>query len=590
MRTPPTLRRRQPARIEDLPGDLHSILRRIYANRGVVRSDTLELGLAGIADYRLFKDIERAVNLLETALTEQWRILIVGDYDADGATSTAVAIRALGAMGARHLDYLVPNRFEQGYGLTPALVVAALPLRPQLIVTVDNGIAAHDGVRAAQSAGIKVLVTDHHLQGDSLPPAEAIINPNQVGDPFPSKALAGVGVIFYLMSALRARLRDVGWFGDALPEPRLGDLLDLVALGTVADVAMLDRNNRILVEQGLRRIRAGRACPGILALLRVAGREATQVAAMDMGFFVGPRLNAAGRMDDMSIGIECLLTNDPERANALAAQLDALNRDRRAIEQGVREEAVAAVESAIARWDGRNLPAGICLYEADWHEGVLGLVAGRVKDRFHRPTVVLAPGSDGFLKGSARSVPGVHVRDVLATMDAEQPGLLVRFGGHAMAAGLTLDAARLDEFTERFAETVTRHADAEALQPVLWSDGELMPGEFDLRAAEALRAGGPWGQGFPEPLFDGLFAVASAREVGQRHLRLQLRDPRDGQLHEAIAFNYADHGMPFEGGAGTVRFAFRLGINDYRGMCKPQLVIEGYDLAVDERDETSVNS
>lgn len=584
MNTSTRIRRRIPVPNSRLGKTFHPVLHRVYANRGIEEVTELDLGLKGLADYRQLKGIDVATTLLCVAIREQWRILVVGDYDVDGATSTALTLRALGAMGARHLDYLVPNRFTQGYGLTPALVESALSLAPQLIITVDNGIAAHDGIRAAQNAGIKVLVTDHHLQGDTLPTADAIVNPNQYEDQFCSKSLSGVGVVFYLMTALRASLRDIGWFNEKRCEPRLGDLLDLVALGTVADVVNLDANNRILVEQGLRRIRAGRACAGILALLRTAGRDTSRVNSADMGFYVGPRINAAGRMDDMSIGIECLLTDDPGHAQSLASQLDSLNRDRRIVEQNIREMAMAAAEVAAKSMDMRQVPAGLCFYDPDWHEGVLGLVASRVKDRFHRPTVVLSTSEDGCLKGSARSIPGIHIRDVLATVDAENPGLIIRFGGHAMAAGLTINPASFDEFSVQFSRIVARYADSEAMQPILWSDGELAPEEFDLLTAEILRDGGPWGQGFPEPLFDGLFRVQGAREVGQHHLQMDLCDPRNGAIHKAIVFNYIEHGMRPEANPKEIRLAFRLGVNDYRGQCQPQLVIEGYDLAIDEPD------
>ena len=574
----PVLRRRV-APPHALPDQVSPLLRRIYAARGVIGADGLVRDLGGLADYRPLGGVEGAVGLLERALREQWRIVMVGDYDADGATSTALAIEALRACGAQHVDYLVPNRFTQGYGLSPALTAEAAARGAQLLITVDNGVAAHAGVQAAREAGIAVLVTDHHLPGETLPPADAMVNPNLHGDEFPSKALAGVGVIFYVMLALRAHLRESGWFeaaGKAVPN--FAELLDLVALGTVADVVALDGNNRILVEQGLRRIRSGRARPGLCALLRVAGRDPVRIVASDLGFAVGPRLNAAGRLQDMALGIECLLAADEGRALELAQRLDALNRERRELEQGMREQAMATVEDAFARLHGDSLPDGLCLFDPEWHEGVVGLVAGRLKERFHRPAAVFAPGGDGVLKGSVRSVPGIHIRDVLADIAARHPDLLPRFGGHAMAAGLSLEADCLDEFSALFAEAVTRHADAEALQPVLWSDGELAPGEFGLACAEALRAGGPWGQGFPEPLFDGVFAVHTAREVGQGHLKLQLRDPRDGAVHDAIAFNYAELGLEPDGGAGEARFAFRLDVNEYRGERRPQLMVQGYEL------------
>lgn len=574
----PRLRRR-PVAPYAFPADIPPLLQRVYAARGVTGEEGVVRELGALSDFRPLSGIDKATELLERALREAWPIVVVGDYDADGATSSALAVTALQACGARQVSYLVPNRVTQGYGLSAALAAEASGLGARLLITVDNGIAADAGVRAAHEAGMSVLVTDHHLPGDTLPPAEAIVNPNLPGDAFPSKALAGVGVIFYVMLALRARLRENHWFEQqGLPEPRFADLLDLVAVGTVADVVSLDRNNRILVEQGLRRIRAGHARPGIRALLRVAGRDHARIGASDLGFAVGPRLNAAGRLDDMALGIECLLATDETRAMTLAQRLDALNRERRELEQDARTQAMAAVESALNRVDSGALPDGLCLFDPDWHEGIVGLVAGRLKERFHRPAAVFARGADGLLKGSVRSVPGIHVRDVLADIATRNPDLLVRFGGHAMAAGLSLDAAKLDAFADLFAAEIARQADHEALQPVLWSDGELAPGEFTLASAEALRAGGPWGQGFPEPVFDGIFAVERAREVGQGHLKLRLRDPRDGNQHDAIAFQYAELGMPADGGRGETRFAFRLEVNEFRGERRPQLLITGYAL------------
>lgn len=578
--TRPILRRRMvPA--HDLSDGVPPLLRRIYAARGVTAETDLDLELGALADYRPLGGVGGAVGLLEAALREQWHIVVVGDYDADGATSIALAVEALRACGARHVDYLVPNRFTQGYGLSSTLAEEAARRGAQLLITVDNGVAAHAGVHAAREAGMAVLVTDHHLPSVELPEADAIVNPNLPNDAFPSKALAGVGVIFYVMLALRARLREAGWFKElGVAVPRFGDLLDLVAVGTVADVVPLDRNNRILVEQGLRRLRAGFGRPGLRALLRVAGREPARLVAADLGFAVGPRLNAAGRLEDMALGIECLLAADEAHAMELAGRLDALNRERRELEQDMREQAVATVESALARLDREAAPDALCLYDPVWHEGVVGLVASRVKERFHRPAAVFAAGDGGVLKGSVRSVPGVHIRDVLADVDARYPGLLGRFGGHAMAAGLTLDAAHLEEFSMCFAAAVKRHADSEALQPVLWSDGELASGEFGLATAETLRGGGPWGQGFPEPLFDGMFSIQSARVVGERHLRLQLRSPLDGTVHEGIAFNYAELGLEPDVRWEDARFAFRLEVNEYRGERRPQLVVHGYRLVL----------
>ncbi len=571
--------RRRPMPSHDLPADLPDILKRVYAARGVTKPEELERGLAALPHYHNLGGMGKGLDLLQQALREQWSIFIVGDYDADGATSTALVMEALRGCGAHRLSYLVPNRFTQGYGLSPALVEAAKKQGAQLLITVDNGVAAHVGVSAAKAAGMAVIVTDHHLPGNTLPPADALINPNLPGDLFPGKSLAGVGVAFYLMTALRARLRDTGWFRErALAELNLAELLDLVAVGTVADVVPLDAYNRILVEQGLRRIRAGRARPGIRALLKVSGRDPARLTASDLGFAVGPRLNAAGRLDDMAVGIECLLSKDEDAALVLAQRLDTLNRERRALEQEMREQAMATVEQAFSQLDGLSLPEVLCLHDARWHEGVVGLVAGRLKDRFHRPAVVFACAEDGSLKGSARSIPGVHIRDVLADIAARRPGMLKHFGGHAMAAGLSLEPAHLETFPEELICSLRRLTDPEVLQPVVWTDGELGPDEINLAHAEALRAGGPWGQGFPEPLFDGFFTIQQAREVGRGHLKLRLGDPRTGALHDAIAFNYNELGVRPD--LEKARFVYRLEVNDWRGERTHQLSIQASGLEI----------
>jgi single-stranded-DNA-specific exonuclease len=493
---------------------------------------------------------------------------VIGDYDADGATGSALAVLGLRSLGAPSVSYLVPSRFAHGYGLSPPVVDAAAPLQPGLILTVDNGIASIAGVEHASRLGIPVLVTDHHLPGDRLPEAAAIVNPNQPGCPFPSKHLAGVGVVFYLLAALRAALRETGWFAAGRPEPNLAELLDLVALGTVADVVTLDRNNRILVEQGLRRIRAGRGRPGIRALLQVAGRDPAQASATDLGFFAGPRLNAAGRLEEMSLGVECLLAEDPARALEIATRLDALNRQRREIEEEMRAQAEYLVERLTFRGD--QIPPGLCLFGRGWHQGVSGILAARIRERYHRPVIAFAEAGDGLLRGSARSVEGLHIRDLIDGVDRRQPGLIERFGGHAMAAGLTLRSEALPAFRAAFAAAVRAELGEISPERQLHSDGELPPGLMNLETAEALRFGGPWGKGFPEPLFDGRFQVTSARLVGERHLKLRVRVDR-GPVLDAIGFNLGER---LHHAQGEVRLAYRLDVNEFRGQRTVQLVVE----------------
>ncbi|MAT65324.1 MAG: single-stranded-DNA-specific exonuclease RecJ [Gammaproteobacteria bacterium] len=556
----------------ELPDSLPAVLRRVYAARGIRRPEELEHVLNRLHRPEQLGGLATAVDLLEQALVNDRRILIVGDFDADGATSSALCVRALRALGARQVDFLVPNRFEYGYGLTPEIVGVALERRPDLIMTVDNGVSSHQGVAAAQAAGVQVLVTDHHLPGAVLPPAEAIVNPNLPNDPFPSKHLAGVGVAFYVMSALRARLRETGWFAQrGIDEPNLAGLLDLVALGTVADVVPLDHNNRILVEQGLRRIRAGQCVPGITALLQAAGRDPGRCVASDLGFAVGPRLNAAGRMEDMRIGIDCLLADSMAEARRLAATLDGLNRERREVETQMKEEALRELET-LHLDAAAELPVGVCLYNPDWHQGVIGILAARVKETWHRPVIAFARAGGDELKGSARSVPGLHIRDVLDAVAARHPELIRKFGGHAMAAGLSLAESALADFKAAFDAEVRRHLDEQALQGIVYSDGELAPDELSLETAELLRAAGPWGQAFPEPVFDGDFELVGQRVVGERHLKLQLREPRSGRNLDAIAFHAAAQHV-LEPGAG-LRLAYRADSNAFRGQCSLQLVVE----------------
>ena len=561
--------RRPAVAATDLPDSLHPVLRRVYAARGVSTHADLDTRLQAMPDPGRFPGMAQAVLRLERAITDGERILIVGDFDADGATSTALSVLALKAMGAAHVDYLVPNRFDFGYGLSPPLVAVAAGMAPGLIVTVDNGIASIDGVAAAAAAGIDVVITDHHLPGEVLPAACAIVNP-QLGDSdVPSKALAGVGVMFFLLAALRRRLRDAGWFGAGRREPNLGQWLDLVAVGTVADVVPLDALNRLLVTHGLARIRSGQCRAAITALLELSGRDCARARAMDIGFTIGPRLNAAGRMDDMTIGIEALLADDPALARELAARLDGLNRERRGVETAMREQAEQAVD-ALALGDG--LPFGLSLFDADWHEGVVGIVASRIKDRWHRPVVAFAPDKDGNLKGSGRSVPGFHLRDALAAVDSRQPGLITRFGGHAMAAGLSLPRAHLDDFSAAFDRQVRSELAAEDLQGRLFTDGELGATELCLDLAERLADGGPWGQGFPEPLFDGVFDVLDQRIVGEHHLKLKVRHGAGGGTLDAIAFRLAERHP--RGVDARVHLAYRLDVNEWQGRRSVQLVVE----------------
>ncbi len=554
---------------------VHPLLARVYSGRGVTDPAELKLSLQELLPPTDLLGAAEAAVLLAEAIAGNRRLLIVGDFDADGATSTALAVSALRALGASHVDYLVPNRFEYGYGLTPEIVALATERQPDLIITVDNGISSLEGVAAARALGIATLVTDHHLAGRELPAADVIVNPNQPGCNFPSKAMAGVGVIFYVMLALRAELRRRGWFGErGFPEPGLADCLDLVALGTVADVVPLDRNNRVLVAAGLQRIRSGRARPGIAALLEVAGRAAAGVVASDLGFAVGPRLNAAGRLDDMSVGIECLLAPSVDIARDYATRLQQLNQDRRQIEQGMQREALSLLENLPLQEEDGSPPAAIALYEPGWHQGVIGILASRVKDRLHRPTIVFAdaePGGDE-LKGSARSIKGIHIRDVLDAVATRNPGLVTRFGGHAMAAGLSLPRAHYPAFAEAFVAEVAQHGRDLDLEAVLESDGELAPGEFDLPLAEALRFGGPWGQHFPEPLFDGRFRIVQQRLVGERHLKLVLELP-GAEVVDAIAFN-VDLDLWPDPSREWVEAAYRLDVNEFRGRRSLQLVIE----------------
>lgn len=585
----PTLRRREPTGAsEGWSEAVHPVLRQVYAARGVLRPGQAEHRLRHLLAPQALGGLDRAVALLIEAIAADWSIVIAGDYDCDGATGTAVAVRGLRLLGARRVDYVIPNRFVHGYGLSPALVASLAPA-PQLIVTVDNGVASVAGVAAAKARGIRVIVTDHHLPGEQLPAADALVNPNVLemracghGEPacetcagdarmnqgFPSRALAGVGVMFYLLLAVRAALRERGAFA-AGGEPDLGSLLDLVALGTVADLVPLDFNNRVLVEAGIHRIRSGRACAGITALVEAGKRSLAGICASDLGYAVGPRLNAAGRLEDMRLGVECLLTDDPVQARALADRLSAINQERRDLQEAMVAEAEAMIGAL--GLEGMGERTGVSLYEPTWHAGVVGLVASKLKERLHRPVIAFAPADEDRpdeLRGSARSIAGFHVRDALAAIDARLPGLIERFGGHAMAAGLSLKAADYPRFAEAFDAIAREWLDEERLQAVLYTDGELPPGTFTLDLARQLRDGGPWGQGFPEPLFDNLFECAQWRLMGERHWRLSLRDPRDGAVHEAVMFNVRASAPP-----PRLRAVYELTINEWQGRESARLLV-----------------
>jgi single-stranded-DNA-specific exonuclease len=556
----------------------------VYGARGIGSEEELDLSLEHLLPISTLEGVGRAAEIL-AAQRASGRVLVVGDFDADGATGSALLVRAMRSLGFAHVDFLVPNRFQFGYGLTPGIVALAAARSPTLIVTVDNGVSSIEGVEAAHALGIPVLITDHHLPGATLPAADAIVNPNLSGSAFASPALSGVGVAFYVVAALARTLRH--------PEFRPSDLLDLVALGTVADLVPLDRNNRVLVAQGLRRIRAGRCVPGIRALIELSGRRLEGLTAADLGFAVAPRLNAAGRLADMSVGISCLLADDEARARGLAAELTRLNEERREIEQRMQTEATE-LAARVRFAESGDEALGLCLFDESWHQGVVGLVAGRIKDRFHRPVVAFARAEDGSLRGSARSIAGIHIRDTLDAIAARHPGLIEKFGGHAMAAGMTLPAASLEAFRAAFAAEIAARADAETLAGVILSDGELSEREMSIETARALRGAGPWGQGFPEPVFDGAFKIADLRIVGGRHLKLRLRGAAPsfgaagfgapgrgapgfgapgGPALDAISFGYvgsAAENAALEPGV-TVDLAYRLEVNEYDGAERVQL-------------------
>jgi single-stranded-DNA-specific exonuclease len=571
------IQRRPEPDLSLLPDSVPELLKRIYINRGVTDIAQLDNAAKGLHSYQKLHGINLAVELLFQAIREQKRIIVVGDFDADGATSSALSVLALRMLGSRNVDYLVPNRFEDGYGLSPEVVDQALELGAEMIMTVDNGVSSIEGVRYAKQNGLQVLVTDHHLPGAQLPDVDAMVNPNLQSCAFPSKALAGVGVAFYLMMALCVHMRKAGWFAQqGMAEPKLMELVDLVALGTVADVVPLDENNRILVHQGLQRIRAGKARPGIQALIEVAKRDARRLVAADFGFALGPRINAAGRLDDMSFGVELLLSNNIHAARRMANELDALNQTRKEIEEGMKQEALAFCER-LEFGENTELPYGLALFQRDWHQGVIGILASRIKEKYHRPVIAFADGGDGFIKGSCRSVPGLHMRDALDLIDTQNPGLILKFGGHAMAAGLTIKEADFTRFSHLFDQVVKQELDEAALKGIVLSDGELLPDQFSMHTAEMLRSAGPWGQGFPEPIFDGEFKLLHQKLVGEKHLKLMLEPLFKGHptniMVDGIAFNVDLRRWP-DASVKTVRLAYKLDINEFRGNQSLQLMVD----------------
>lgn len=569
----PEIQQRDSEGWQSLPDNWPDCLRRVMAARGIKKAGDLFFELSDLPRPGLMLGMAQAVALLLEALQSQWKITVVADFDSDGATSCALAIRGLKAMGLQNIDFIVPNRFVHGYGLTPELVAEIpKPSQPDLLLTVDNGIAAVAGVEAACRRGMKVLVTDHHLAGDSLPEANAIINPNQPGDEFPSKNLAGVGVCFYLLLGLRQALREHSWFEQqGLKQPNVSDWLDLVALGTVADVVPLDQLNRTLVDLGLKRMRQRRACAGILALTQIAGREAAKLASPDLAFSIAPRLNAAGRMEDMGLGINLLLQDNWQQALAMAAQLDQINLERRAVEQQMQQDALQMLEKL--QLDTRQQAPGYCLFDQDWHQGVIGLLASRIKEKLHRPVIAFAPGNEGEIKGSARSIAGVHIRDVLARIASRHPEMLQRFGGHAMAAGMTIQQQHFEAFTRAFEQVLSEMVEPAVYQQQLHSDGELHHREINLDLAEQLPQAAPWGQGFEEPRFHGLFEIADWRLVGQEqnHLRLSLHLPDRRQI-TAMAFRQ-DKPDWLERGA-KVLIRYRIAVNEFRASKTVQFLVD----------------
>lgn len=559
---------------------LHPLLKKIYANRGVTQLKQIEYTLKDLIDYALLKDIDVASNIVADAIMQQKNILVVGDFDADGATSCAVMLRSLKAFGLLNVDYLVPNRFDFGYGLSPQIVdvAAELPSKPDLIITVDNGISSIDGVACANDLGIQVVVTDHHLAGDTLPAAAAIVNPNQPGCAFPEKTIAGVGVAFYLMLAVRATLRKKDWFSETRKQPNMAAYLDLVALGTVADVVPLDENNRILVESGLQRIRANKGCAGINALLTIAGKSIESCSSQDFGFVVGPRLNAAGRLDDMSIGIECLLTDNYEQAFQSATLLNQMNIQRRQIEGEMLEQALSLLQRQVSAIDNSDvIPNAMALYDEKWHQGVVGLLASRIKEKYHRPVIAFADSGDGELKGSGRSIFGLHIRDVLDVISKNNEGLIDKFGGHAMAAGLTIKQNNLEQFKKEFDKYVGLALRPEDLNNTCETDGSADDCYMTIETSEQIKYASPWGQLFPEPVFDDVFKVINWRIVGEKHLKLELAKESSGVCYSAIAFNKTDADLPV--GDSDIRVVYRLDVNEFRGKRSLQLIVQHLEAA-----------
>ena len=556
--------------------DMPDVLRRIFANRGITEASQLNKQLQTLLPFDSLKGIDTACARLEKAIREKHRILIVGDFDADGATSTALAITALRTMGAQSIDYLVPNRFEFGYGLTPQIVEVASKWKPELLITVDNGIASFEGVERANELGIDVVITDHHLPAEVIPNACAIVNPNQAGCQFPSKSIAGVGVIFYVMLALRRHLIKTNWFHEMnIAEPNMASFLDLVALGTVADVVALDQNNRIMVNQGMARIRQGLCRIGIKALIELSGRECARLRESDLGFAIAPRLNAAGRLDDMALGIECLLATEEHQARNYSQQLDELNEERKLIENEMKEQAMVALEKFTTNTDYANnhLPLALCLFDKTWHQGVIGILAGRMKERYHRPVVAFAAVNHEELKGSARSVLGLNIRDVLAAVDKDNPGLIMKFGGHAMAAGLSIHPKSLKNFRDALVAEVSKHIDLSHCKGEVLTDGPLQPEELSLEIAQLIQQAGPWGQQFAEPVFDNVFEILDQRLVGKNHLKMTLATLEGEQQVDAIAFHidlkfWPNHRIKY------IHVAYKLDINFFQGRTRLQLLIQ----------------
>lgn len=555
----------------NLPDSIHPVLKRIYASRNIKSSEDLDYSLGSLIPYEELGGIDNAVILLQEMITQKKRILIVADFDADGATSCALAIRGLTAMGAKDVIYVVPNRFEHGYGLSPKIVDVALDHDPDLIVTVDNGISSISGVEHAKKNGIKVLITDHHLPGDKLPSADVIINPQLKENKFPSKNLAGVGVIFYILLALRAKLKADNWFDEKnIKYPNLANLLDLVALGTISDLVPLDKNNRTMVAHGLKLMRKNKSKAGISAILNQSGRQLSALTSGDLSFAIAPRLNAAGRLTDMSLGIECLLTDDKENATEMAKKLNQLNIERRQIQNNMEEQALTEFEKYLQD-TSKKIPHGICIYNQNWHQGVVGILAAKIKEKFNRPVIVFAQECQGILKGSARSITELHIKDVFDEIARLYPELILTFGGHAMAAGLTIEESQFDRFSDVFNQVVNRYISSDSLEDQCLTDGELSDDDFSLPLALAIQNAGPWGQSFPEPIFVGQFKILDKRVVGESHLKLKLQSGNNNTL-DAIAFNMTDDDWPSK--LEQIISTYRLGINNYRGHSQVQLFIE----------------